>query len=114
MRMRYLRALGVSFCVLAGATAAFADKPPLDCSKKSLADAVAGANTGDAIDFTGVCPGPIVVRTDGLTLTGVGTAIIDGGARDALTVVGAHQVALANFEVRNGLDGIMGINGAHL
>jgi len=28
--------------------------------------------------------------------------------------MGAHQVALSNFEVRNALDGITGINGAHI
>jgi hypothetical protein len=99
---------------MAGVTSAFADKPPLDCSKKSLASAVADANTGDAINFTGVCAGPVVVHADGLTLTGVGTAVIDGGGHDALTVAGAHGVSLTNLEVRNGLNGIAGINGAHI
>ena len=112
--MRYLKALSVSFCVMAGATSAFAAKPPLDCSRRSLAEVVARANGGDAITFTGVCAGPIVVRTDSLTLTGVGTAIIDGGGHDAVSVMGAHGVELANFEVRNGLNGIIGVNGAHL
>ncbi len=78
----------------------------------AFAEAVAKANTGDAIDFTGACAGPIVARADGLTLTGVGTAIIDGGGQDALTVAGAHGVSPANFEVRNRLDGITGVNGA--
>ncbi len=112
--MRYRQTLGLLLYVVAGATAAFADKPPLDCSKKSLAAAIAGANTGDAISFTGVCAGPIVVQVDRLTLTGIGTAVIDGSGRDALTVSGAHQVLLSNFEVRNGLDGIIGVNGAHM
>jgi hypothetical protein len=93
---------------------AFADKPPLDCSKKSLAAAVADAGTGDTINFTGVCKGPVVVQADGLTLAGVGTAVIDGGGQDALTVAGVQAVSLSNFEVRNGLDGIIGVNGAHI
>ena len=77
--MRYLHLLSLSFWFGAGATAAFADKPPLDCSTKSLAAAVAEANTGDTITLSGLCAGPIVVRADSLTLTGVGTAVIDGG-----------------------------------
>ena len=110
--MRNLRALSVSFFLIAGATAALAEAP-LDCSKRSLADAVGRARTGDAILFTGVCAGPVVIRTDGLALTGVGAAVIDGEGRDALTVAGAHGVSFARFEVRNALDGITGINGAH-
>jgi len=112
--MRFSRTLTLSFCVMAGGAAAHADKPPLDCSKKSLAAAVGEADTGTAITFTGICAGPVVVRADGLSLTGVGTAVIDGRGQDALTVAGAHEVSLANFEVRNGLDGIIGVNGAHL
>jgi len=47
-------------------------------------------------------------------LVGIGTAVIDGDGHDALTVSGAHQISLANFEVRNGRDGIIGDNGAHM
>lgn len=112
--MRDRRRLSLLFGVIAGATAAFADKPPLDCGKKSLAAAVADANTGEVITFSGVCTGPVVVRTDGLTLTGVGTAAIDGNGRDALTVAGAHAASFSNFEVRNGRNGILGVNGAHI
>ena len=112
--MRFSRTLTLSICVMAAGAAAYADKPPLDCSKKSLAAAVGEADTGTAITFTGICAGPVVVRADGLSLTGVGTAVIDGRGQGALTVAGAHEVSLANFEVRNGLDGIIGVNGAHL
>ena len=56
-----------------------------------------------------------MIRTDGLSLHGVGTAIIDGGAAgDAVTIVGASRVSLANFEVRNGVNGILATNGAHV
>ena len=112
--LQYLRALGVSFILVAGASTAFADKPPVDCSKKSLAQAVADAGTGESIVFTGICAGPIVVKTDGLSLTGAGNAVVDGGGKDAITVAGAHQVSFKDFEVRNGKDGILGINGAHV
>jgi hypothetical protein len=71
-------------------------------------------DTDRTILFTGVCQGPIVIRTDGLTLKGVGTAIIDGGGADAVTISGASGVSLTDIEVRNGLTGILGINGAHI
>ena len=112
--MRHLQTLSLTFCILAGGTLAFAAKPPLDCSQKSLADAVAGASSGASITFTGVCAGPIVVQADGLTLSGLGTAVIDGAGADGLTVAGAHALALSNFEVRNSLNGIIGTNGAHM
>ncbi len=100
--------------LLGFATSMFADKPPLDCSKKSLSAAVADSGANETITFTGVCSGPVVIRTDGLALQGAGAAIIDGGGHDALTIAGAHGVSLVGFEVRNGLSGIVGINGAHL
>ena len=56
--------------------------------------------------FTGVCAGPIVITTDGLTLQGVGTAVIDGGGQDAVVVAGASRVSLGGIEVRNGLNGM--------
>ena len=55
-----------------------------------------------------------MISTDGLTLIGVGTAIIDGGNHDAVTVAGVHAVSLSNLEVRNGLNGIIGTNGEHV
>src|SRR5690349_14635608 len=112
--MRFLNAALLSIGLLASCMTASADQPPLDCSKRSLAQAVSDAHAGDLITFTGVCTGPVVVGTDRLTLTGVGNAVIDGGGQDALTLTGAHGVSLSNFEVRNGIDGIVGVNGAHL
>ena len=114
--MRYPRVMLLSFCLLTGASAAaYADNDTLDCRRKSLADAVKDVRDRDqTIRFTGVCAGPIVIRTDGLTLKGVGTAIIDGGGGDAVTVNGASRVSLTNIEVRNGVNGIIAVNGAHL
>jgi hypothetical protein len=104
----------VSFCLLAGTAPVFADQP-LDCTTKSLANAVANAREKDpVITFTGVCVGPIVIRADGLTLQGVDTAIIDGGGQDAVTIAGASRVSLAGIEVRNGSHGVVAVNGAHL
>src|ERR1700741_3473364 len=103
--MRYPTIMFLSFCLLAGSVTAYADNDPLDCRRKSLADAVRNANEKDrdrTIVFTGICEGPIVIRTDGLSLKGVGTAVIDGGAHgDAVTIRGASDVSLSDFEVRN-------------
>jgi hypothetical protein len=103
------------FVLLACPGASFADNnSPLDCGKRSLASAVADAETGRTIVFTGVCHGPIVIRTDGITLKGAGSAVIDGGGHDAVTVAGAHGVSLVDIEIRNGVSGVTGSNGAHI
>jgi hypothetical protein len=111
--MRYRTMIAVSFVLFAAAPAP-ADQP-LDCGKTSLATAVATVREKDSvISFTGVCAGPIVIRADALRLEGVGEAIIDGGGQDAVTIAGAGRVSLAGIEVRNGQDGIVAVNGAHL
>ncbi len=108
----------LSCCVLAeAATASADDVVGLDCSQKSLADAVRDVRDDrrTVILFTGICAGPITIKTDGLTIIGVSPAIIDGGGgNDAVTVNGAGRVSLAYLEVRNGLNGIHAVNGAHL
>jgi len=111
--MQYQRIVITTFCLFAGT--AFAVSPPLDCARKSLAEAV-NAGHEKSIQFTGICSGPIVIQTDGLTLTGVGTAIIDGGGQgqDAVTIKNLHAISLANLEIRNGKNGIIGVNGAHI
>ena len=92
-----------------------ADNVLLDCSRRSLADAIKDIHDRDhTIRFTGLCAGPIVIRTDGLTLRGVGTALIDGGGRDAVTVQGASRVSLSKIDVLNGRNGIVAVNGAHV
>jgi hypothetical protein len=93
---------------------AFADNP-LDCSKRSLADGIASPrDKAPVITFTGVCTGPIVIQTDGVTLEGVGQAVIEGGAQDAVTIAGTARVTLVSVEVRNSRNGIVADNGAHL
>jgi hypothetical protein len=112
--MRHVETIVLSVCLLAVATVASAD-PVVDCSRRSLASALDNIHTGDVvIRFTGVCQGPIVIGTDGLTLQGVGNAVIDGGgAVDAVTIAGASRVSLESLEVRNGVNGIVAVNGAH-
>jgi len=116
MIMQYQRLVINTFSLFSlFAGTAFAVSPPLDCARKSLAEAV-NAGHEKSIQFTGICSGPIVIQTDGLTLTGVGTAIIDGGGQgqDAVTIKNLHAISLANLEIRNGKNGIIGVNGAHI
>jgi hypothetical protein len=112
--MRYLGTMVPLMCFVAVATVATAD-PVVDCSHRSLADVVDRVLVQDTvIMFTGVCNGPIVIGVDGITLQGVGNAVIDGGgAADAVTIAGASRVALDGVEVRNGINGIVAVNGAH-
>ena len=111
MRHQVLLPLTLSLLLFAGS--AFADRRPLDCANRSLANAVSRASN-QTILFTGICSGPIVIRSDGVNLVGVGAAVIDGRGRDAVTVAGANRASLVNTEVRNGTSGILAINGAHL
>jgi len=111
--MRFSLVLILSCVALAGPSVS-ADNDVVDCGHKSIADAVRNAHANDTVRFTGTCAGPIVIAQDGLTLKGIGTAVIDGGGSDAITVTGASRAALINFEVRNGLNGILAVNGAHV
>lgn len=111
--MNYTRTLAIVFLFLTLAENVLADGQPVDCARHSLATVISAERT-KSISFTGICSGPIVIQTDGLTLTGVGNAVIDGSGKDAVTVAGAHGVTLTNFKVQNGINGIVGTNGAHL
>jgi Right handed beta helix region len=112
--MRFFTVTLLTLLLLVRESRVFAAADVLDCQHKSLADAVrSGKEKDQTINFTGTCAGPIVIDTDGLTLNGVGTAIIDGDGEDAVRIVGAANVSLSNFEVRNGLNGIAAVNGAH-
>lgn len=112
--MRYATTIVLLSSCLVAAAPASADTP-LDCSRRSLADAVAHVHGKDAIiTFTGVCAGPILIRAEGVTLQGVGDAIIDGGGQDAVTIAGAGRVSLAGIDIRNGLHGVVAANGAHV
>jgi len=105
--MRYLQTMVQLVCVLGVATIASAD-PVVDCSRRSLANVVDNNHARDiVIQFTGVC-GPVVINTDGITLQGVGNAVIDGGGlADAVTIAGASRVSLESLEVRNGINGLV-------
>jgi hypothetical protein len=105
----------LALAVMAAPATVLAQREPLDCSRRSLADAVANVRDGDrTIQFTGVCAGPIVIKSDGVTLIGVGSAVIEGNGGDAVTVAGASRVSLSTLEIRNGVNGLVAVNGAHV
>jgi len=114
-----MRGTLIALCLAAAVPAAYADSDnTIDCSRRSLADAIRRAeddrDANQTIRFTGVC-GPVVIKVDGIELTGVGAAVIDGGAAaDAVAVQGASRVSIAGAEIRNGINGISAINGAHI
>ena len=111
--MHYRTMIPLALCVLA-TTPALAEQP-LDCSSRSLADAVATVREKDpVIRFTGICAGPIVIQADGVTLEGVGEAIIDGGGQDAVTIAGAGRASLVALKVRNGANGVVATAGGHV
>ena len=113
--MRILQGSLIVISALAGSAAVYAEPEVVDCGKKSLADAVREASDKNStITFTGICSGPVVVTMDGLTLKGVGTAIIDGGGANALTLAGTSRVSLMDFEVTNGLNGIVVRDGSNV
>lgn len=97
--------LFVAFPVLSGPADA---RPLVDCGRgASLAQAVARAKTGDVVQFTGTCAGPVEIIQNNLSLTGQGTATIDGNNQHtALIVRGAQNVKLAGFDVTRGINGI--------
>jgi hypothetical protein len=112
--MRYSTVTLLTLLLLVRASVVFAAADVLDCQHRSLADAVKnGKQKNQTINFTGTCAGPIVIDSDGLTLNGVGMAVIDGDGEDAVSIAGAANVSLSNFEVRNGRNGIAAVNGAH-
>src|SRR5262249_295772 len=117
--MRRSNTIFLAVCLLGGVTGVSADNDnTLDCSRKSLADPISLPEDNPHADQAIRCPGgggPVVIRVDGIELTGVGAAVIDGGAAaDAVAVQGASRVSIAGAEIRNGVNGISATNGAHI
>ena len=113
MRLSLVFRFGLLGFLVQGLWPAQAGNSVIDCGHRSLAAAVRENEGEGVLVFTGVCTGPVVIQKDGLSLRGTGTAIIDGAGSDAITIAGVHNIQLSNFEVRNGLSGIVAVNGAH-
>jgi hypothetical protein len=112
--MMTVRTVLVGACLAAVGAVGHAQRNVIDCGVEPLADALAKVKDKQTVLFTGACAGPVVIRTDGVTLVGVGTAAIDGNGQDAILIAGAAGVTLSGFDVHHGLNGIVGSNGAHV
>jgi hypothetical protein len=94
------------------------------CPTDSLAAALTTAKTGDTLTLSGICTERVTIATDGLTLDGQGSAILDGGgggtppstltgfSEGVITIIGARGVVLKGLTVQHGPDGIAGSQGA--
>lgn len=85
----------------------------VDCNKgDTLARALEKAKPGETITATGICNETVSVATNGVTIDGGGTAILDGGGKTVVTLDNVHNVTLTGFTVRNGAVGIRIAGGA--
>lgn len=87
----------------------------VNCNRRqTITKALKEAQSGDTIRVRGTCRETVIITTDGLTLDGSGSAVIDGGERDktVVTVDGAQRVVLRGFTVRHGRIGILGTGNA--
>lgn len=85
----------------------------VDCDRgHRLARAVAHARPGETLRVSGVCRETVTVLTDGLTLDGGGTATLDGGGQDAVTIDGAHRVSLQAITIQQAATGVVVKGGA--
>jgi nitrous oxidase accessory protein NosD len=79
---------------------------------------LAKADPGDTLLITGTCRERVVITTDGVTLDGQGTAVIDGGGPNgndftaALLIDGARGVIVRGLTIRNSSTGILAQSGA--
>lgn len=97
-------------------TTAFAQSAPaliVDCSRgQSLQSALKLAPPGSTIVVKGTCTGAFTITSDGLQLDGRGTAIVNGGGKDALTINAAQGIALTGLTVTGGANGVVAENAA--
>ena len=91
------------------------------CDKgQTLTEALRKAKPGDTLQVTGTCHERVTITTDGLTLDGGGSAVLDGGGggpteffEAVVTIDGVQGVTLMGFTIQNGpSQGILGVGGA--
>jgi Right handed beta helix region len=120
--MKMLKMLSLLVAALAIWSPATA-KPNLikvDCDKgKTITDALKHAEPGDTFSVSGICRERVTITTDGITLDGQGSAVVDGGGggpvefTGVVTVNGARGVTIKGLTVQRGPgEGILGQRGA--
>ena len=104
-----------------GAAGADSAVKKVKCDKgQTLTEALRKAKPGDTLQVTGTCHEQVTITTDGLTLDGGGSAVLDGGGGSptssfeaVVTIDGAQRVTLMGFTIQNSPgQGILGVGGA--
>ncbi|HZP86209.1 MAG TPA: right-handed parallel beta-helix repeat-containing protein [Burkholderiales bacterium] len=104
---------GLLACVVVFPAHAAPDQRLVDCDRgQSIQGALARADSGDTIIIKGTCAGGINIRKNRLTLKGVNGAVVDGQGKDAISIIGAVEVALVDLEIKSGRNGIVATAGA--
>jgi hypothetical protein len=114
----YLKALAAPLFTLIFTVPAFGQFKitlNVNCARgESLTSAVALALPNSVINVKGTCAGPILITTGGLQINAVGTAGVNGGGKDAVTVAGARGVVLSGLAISAGFNGVVANGGAQL
>jgi Right handed beta helix region len=118
MRVQTLLASGLGCLVFA--TCAMTAVKDVDCNKgEKLDNALGKADPGDTLRVKGVCHERVTIATDGITLLGDGSAVLDGdgvpgGSFAAVVrIEGVQGVVLNGLTIRNGgSNGVIGQSGA--
>lgn len=120
--MRWRR-LGLGLCLIAHVASvhpAFAATQNVNCTAgETITQALANAEQGDTILVEGSCSEQVVITTNGLTLDGQETAVLNGGeggtvdtSEGVITVNHARDVTITGFTLQHGSDGITCQRGA--
>jgi len=84
-------------------------------SDRSLQAVVEFSRSGETLQLSGTCSGPVVIKGKNLTLAGDPTAVINGSAKkDVISVIGPAQAVLNGLTIQNGNNGINASGGAQL
>jgi hypothetical protein len=87
----------------------------VNCTRnESLAPIAANAPDNTVINVKGTCQGPINISASGLQIKASGTAGINGGGKDAVTINGAQRVTLSGLTITGGNNGVVLQNGAQV
>ncbi len=88
---------------------------PFRCDGRiSLQTAIDFALPNETLLLAGTCSGPVVISRKNITLQSRTAAVINGGGKDAITVVGPVRLTLDGLTVQHGNNGINATAGAQL
>lgn len=107
--------LAIPTLLLFSTTAVAQSTPALivDCSRgQSLQSVLNHAAPGSTIVVKGTCTGAFAITTDELQLDGRGSATLNGGGKDALTINAAQGIALTGLSITGGGNGVVAENAA--